>query len=76
MKLRLGKREVYIALAVVVALVALLYPHYFNWWDHRNCTESGGTWNEAQDKCVEPRGADIPDTKPSVYDDGGAKPRE
>ena len=60
------------AVAVVLAIVG--YPFYFNWWDHKNCQESGGTWNEAQGECVEPRGAKF-DTEESLHS-GGDKPRE
>jgi hypothetical protein len=75
------------AVAVVVALVG--YPFYFNWWDHKNCQDSGGNWNEAAGKCVEPPHADIPgtegspqfesdnvDTAKSDDGQGGARPRE
>ena len=73
----MSKRNVYILLAVLVVIVgAFIYPRYFDWWDNENCTESGGTWNEEQDKCIEPRNADIPNTSPAPHDEGGAKPRE
>jgi len=60
-----------IVLAVLVVLAGVGYPVYFNWWDHHNCTESGGSWNEADDKCVEPAGADIPNTSKSKVDEPG-----
>jgi hypothetical protein len=74
MNMRKGK--LWIVLGAAVILAAVGYPFYFNWWDHKNCQESGGTWNEAQGKCVEPRGADIPGTENALHDRGGDKPRE
>lgn len=77
MKPRLGKRQVYLLLAVIVVVVGgLIYPRYFDWWDGRNCAASGGTFDEAQDKCIEPRNADIPNTGTAAHDEGGDKPRE
>ena len=66
----------WIIVGAAVLIAAVGYPFYFNWWDHRNCSESGGTWNEAQNECVEPRNADIPDTSKAMHDQGGDKPRE
>jgi hypothetical protein len=43
--------------AVVVVAGAVGYPYYFDWWDHKNCRDSGGTWNEAQGACIEPKNA-------------------
>jgi hypothetical protein len=54
---------VYLGLAAIVVIVALAYPHYFRWWDGRSCRESGGSWSETQDKCIEPRNTDIPNTE-------------
>jgi hypothetical protein len=74
----MSKRNVKLAAIVVAALLiaAVGYPYYFDWWDHKNCSESGGTWNEAQGECIEPRGADIPNTEKSLHSSGGDKPRE
>jgi hypothetical protein len=70
----------YLAIGGVVLVLFIAYPLYFNWWDHKSCRDSGGTWNEAAGQCVEPRNADIPDTRgsPSFEDDnqGGDRPRE
>jgi hypothetical protein len=68
----------WIIVGAAVLIAAVGYPFYFNWWDHKNCSESGGTWNEAQGECVEPRNADIPNTSKAVHDQpqGGDKPRE
>jgi hypothetical protein len=55
----------YIAIGGAVVIVSIAYPAYFRWWDHRSCQDSGGHWNEASGECIEPRGADIPDTKGS-----------
>ena len=77
MAIRLGKRQVYLLLAALVVLVAgFVYPRYFDWWDHDNCAESGGTWDEAHDKCVEPRNADIPNTSKTPHDEGAVKPSD
>jgi hypothetical protein len=70
------KFKPWIIIAAAITIAAVAYPFYFNWWDHKNCSESGGIWDEAQGKCIEPRGAHIPDTEPAGYDSGGAKPRE
>lgn len=61
-------RKVAIALGAAVLLAAVAYPVYFNWWDHHSCSESGGFWDEAQDKCIEPDHADIPNTSESALD--------
>lgn len=80
MNMELSKRNVYILLAALAVVVAILYRPLFAWWDDKSCTESGGTYSEEQNKCIEPRNADIPNTSPAVPDapqgDGGAKPRE
>jgi hypothetical protein len=68
------KPWIIVGTAVIIAAVA--YPFYFDWWDHRTCQESGGTWNEARGECVEPRGAEIPDTEKSLHSSGGDNPRE
>ena len=68
------KPWIIVGTAVVIAAVG--YPFFFNWWDHKNCSASGGSWNEAQDKCIEPRNADIPNTESALHDQGGDKPRE
>jgi hypothetical protein len=74
MAIRMDKRTVYLALAVLVIVVAVfIYPRYFNWWDNKNCSESGGTWSEAQGECVEPRGADIPNTEKSRHSAGDSR---
>jgi hypothetical protein len=74
----MSKRNVKLAAIVVAAVLiaAIGYPYYFDWWDHKSCEESGGTWNETRDACIEPRGADIPDTEKSLHSGGGASPRE
>jgi hypothetical protein len=74
MEKRRLKPFVIVGAAVLIAAVG--YPFYFSWWDHRNCSESGGTWNEQLDECVEPRNADIPNTEKSLHSSGGDKPRE
>ena len=64
---RMGRRwGIVLAVAVVLAGVGL--PFYFNWWDHKNCSDSGGTWSAADDKCVEAAGANIPDTEKAKHD--------
>ena len=60
--------KVGIALGAAVLIAAVGYPFYFNWWDHHNCTESGGFWDEKQDECVEPDHADIPNTSNTPHD--------
>lgn len=72
----MNKRNVKLGVIVVVALLIAVigYPFYFKWWDHKTCEESGGRWDEAQGACIEPRGADIPDTEADYS--GGARPRE
>ena len=77
----MNKRNAAVAVMVVVVVAAAIgFPYYLSWWDHKNCSESGGTWSEAQDACIEPRNADIPDTRGSAAheDDnqGGDRPRE
>jgi hypothetical protein len=74
----MNKRNAKLAAIVGVAVLAAAigYPMYFNWWDHKNCSESGGTWNEARDECIEPRGTNIPDTELSRHSSGGESPRE
>lgn len=68
----MDKRNLRLSLIVggAVLIAAVGYPFYFNWWDHKNCQESGGFWDEAQDKCVEPSGADIPNTEKSLHSSG------
>ncbi len=56
------KFKPWIIIGIAVLIAAVGYPFYFNWWDHKNCRESGGQWNESQGECIEPRGADIPKT--------------
>jgi hypothetical protein len=74
MAFRMSKRRVYLALAALVVIVgAFVYPRYFNWWDNKNCSESGGTWVEAQGECVEPRGTDIPNTEKSRHSAGDSR---
>ena len=70
------KLKPWIIIGAAVLIAAVVYPIYFNWWDHKNCSESGGTWNEAQGECIEPRNADIPNTSNAPHDQGGDKPRE
>jgi hypothetical protein len=62
--------KVGIALGAVVLIAAVAYPMYFNWWDHHSCAQSGGSWNESRDECVEPDNADIPNTRESAMDRG------
>jgi hypothetical protein len=50
-------------------VVAVAYPFYFNWWDHKNCRDGGGTWNEAQGKCMEPRNARFDSSGSATYED-------
>lgn len=66
----------WIIIGAALLVVAVGYPFYFNWWDRKNCNESGGGWNEAQGECIEPRNADIPNTSNALHDEGGDKPRE
>jgi hypothetical protein len=68
----MDKRNLRLGLIVggAVLIAAVGYPFYFDWWDHRSCRESGGFWDEAQDKCVEPEGADIPNTEKSLHSSG------
>ena len=65
----------YLTIGGALVIVAVGYPAYFNWWDHKNCRESGGHWNEAAGECVEPRDADIPDTRgsPAHEDDNSGR---
>jgi hypothetical protein len=58
----MSKREVWIALAgmVVGIVLAVGYARYFNWWDVDNCSDSGGVWNEAQGRCIEPSATPTP----------------
>ncbi|MBC8026275.1 MAG: hypothetical protein H7Y89_09810 [Steroidobacteraceae bacterium] len=74
--MELSKRNVYIMLAVLAVVVLVIYQPLFAWWDNKSCTESGGTFSSEQNKCIEPRNADIPNTSPAPHDEGGAKPRE
>jgi hypothetical protein len=72
----MNKRNAALGVMVAVVVAALVgYPYYFDWWDHKSCAESGGTWNEAQDECIEPLDADIPDTGKSLHSqpDEGAR---
>jgi len=70
----------YVVIGVAAVIVSVAYPVYFNWWDHKNCRDSGGRWNEAAGECVELRNTDIPNTSGSTpFEDdnqGGDKPRE
>jgi hypothetical protein len=70
------KLKPWIIVGTAVIIAAIAYPFYFDWWDHRTCQESGGTWNDARNECVEPRGAEIPDTERSLHSSGGDNPRE
>jgi hypothetical protein len=64
----------WIIVGAAVLIAAVAYPHYFKWWDHRNCAQSGGTYSEAEGACIEPRGAKFA-TEESLHS-GGDKPRE
>jgi len=70
----------YLVVAGVVVIAGAAFPLYSSWWDHKNCRESGGNWNESAGECIELPNADIPDTRGSAAheDDnqGGDKPRE
>jgi hypothetical protein len=70
----------YLAIGSAAVIVSVAYPLYFNWWDQKSCHDSGGNWNEAAGKCIEPRNTNIPDTEGSAaYEDdnqGGDRPRE
>jgi hypothetical protein len=60
----------YVVIGLAAVIVSVAYPMYFKWWDHKSCQDSGGHWNEAAGKCVEPRNADIPATEGSTtYED-------
>lgn len=65
----------WIIMVAAIIIAAVGYPYYFTWWDHKNCAESGGTFNEARGECIEPRNTNIPDTQESLHS-GGDKPRE
>jgi hypothetical protein len=62
----ISKRKVWITIAGAALAMTLAwgYAAYFNWWDVSQCAQSGGNWDEARDECIEPRGADIPNTDP------------
>ena len=62
------KPWVWVAVVAVIA-GAVGYPYWFNYWDHKNCQESGGTWNEGQGKCVEPKNARFESSGSSKFED-------
>jgi len=59
----------YFAIGGAAVMVLIAYPAYFNWWDHKNCRDSGGPWNETRDQCVEPDNARFESSGSSTFED-------
>ena len=59
----------YLAIGGTGLLVIFGYPAYFDWWDHKNCRESGGNWNEAQGACIEPANARFESSGSPMHED-------
>jgi hypothetical protein len=53
-----SKRDVWAAVCGMVIGMAISagWVSYFNWWERHNCSGSNGTWNETEERCIEPSG--------------------